>query len=278
MQITAAQVNELRTMTGSGLMDCKKALTESNGDIQAAFDYLRKKGAKIAELRAGRETTEGCIVAVTTADAKLGVIAYISCETDFVSKNEEFRSFATSVANAALAAGASTKEEVLALTLDGTKIADKLQEKVSAIGELIQLSAYEKLTGETVVAYNHAGNKIGVLVAMNNPKSDVNVEAGKDVAMQVAAMNPLAVDASGVAQEVVDREVAIAKEKAVAAGKPANILDKIAEGAANTFLKENTLMTQPFVKDGSKNVTQFLAEAEKGLTVTAFKRIALGVK
>jgi elongation factor Ts len=278
MQITAAQVNELRTMTGSGLMDCKKALTESNGDIQAAFDYLRKKGAKIAELRAGRETTEGCIVAVTTADAKLGVIAYISCETDFVSKNEEFRAFATSVANAALAAGASTKEEVLELTLDGTKIADKLQEKVSAIGELIQLSAYEKLTGETVVAYNHAGNKIGVLVALNNPKSDVNVEAGKDVAMQVAAMNPLAVDASGVAQEVVDREVAIAKEKAVAAGKPANILDKIAEGAANTFLKENTLMTQPFVKDGSKNVTQFLAEAEKGLTVTAFKRIALGVK
>jgi elongation factor Ts len=278
MQITAAQVNELRTMTGSGLMDCKKALTESNGDIQAAFDYLRKKGAKIAELRAGRETTEGCIVAVTTADAKLGVIAYISCETDFVSKNEEFRAFATSVANAALAAGASTKEEVLELTLEGTKIADKLQEKVSAIGELIQLSAYEKLTGETVVAYNHAGNKIGVLVALNNPKSDVNVEAGKDVAMQVAAMNPLAVDASGVAQEVVDREVAIAKEKAVAAGKPANILDKIAEGAANTFLKENTLMTQPFVKDGSKNVTQFLAEAEKGLTVTAFKRIALGVK
>lgn len=278
MQITAAQVNELRTMTGSGLMDCKKALTESNGDIQAAFDYLRKKGAKIAELRAGRETTEGCIVAVTTADAKLGVIAYISCETDFVSKNEEFRAFATSVANAALAAGASTKEEVLELTLDGTKIADKLQEKVSAIGELIQLSAYEKLTGETVVAYNHAGNKIGVLVALNNPKSDANVEAGKDVAMQVAAMNPLAVDASGVAQEVVDREVAIAKEKAVAAGKPANILDKIAEGAANTFLKENTLLTQPFVKDGSKNVTQFLAEAEKGLTVTAFRRIALGVK
>jgi len=278
MQITAAQVNELRTMTGSGLMDCKKALTESNGDIQAAFDYLRKKGAKIAELRAGRETTEGCIVAVTSSDAKLGVIAYISCETDFVSKNEEFRAFATSVANAALAAGASTKEEVLELTLDGTKIADKLQEKVSAIGELIQLAAYEKLTGETVVAYNHAGNKIGVLVALNNPKSDVNVEAGKDVAMQVAAMNPLAVDASGVAQEVVDREVAIAKEKAVAAGKPANILDKIAEGAANTFLKENTLMTQPFVKDGSKNVTQFLAESEKGLTVTAFKRIALGVK
>jgi len=278
MQITASQVNELRTMTGAGLMDCKKALTESNGDIQAAFDYLRKKGAKIAELRAGRETTEGCIVALTSADAKTGIISYVSCETDFVSKNEEFRTFATSIANAALASGVSTKEEVLALPLDGSTVAAKLQEKVSAIGELIELAAFEKLTGETVVAYNHAGNKIGVLVALNNPKSVANVEAGRDVAMQVAAMNPLAVDAAGVAKEVVEREVAIAKDKAVAAGKPANILDKIAEGAANTFLKENTLLSQAFVKDGSKTVSQFLGEAEKGLVVTAFKRVALGVK
>jgi elongation factor Ts len=157
-------------------------------------------------------------------------------------------------------------------------VADKLQEKVSAIGELIQLSAYETLTGESLVAYNHAGNKIGVLVAMNNPISDANTAAGKDVAMQVAAMNPLALDASQVAQDVIDREVAIAKEKAVAAGKPENILAKIAEGAANSFLKENTLLTQPFVKDGSKTVTQYLAEAEKGLVATAFKRVALGTK
>jgi elongation factor Ts len=278
MQITAAQVNELRTMTGAGLMDCKKALTESNGDINAAFDYLRKKGAKIAELRAGRETTEGCVVATTSSDSKFGVITYISCETDFVSKNEDFIGFATSIANAALAAKCATKEEVLALPLDGATVADKLQEKVSAIGELIQLAAFEKLEGESLVAYNHAGNKIGVLVAMNNPLSDANTTAGKDIAMQVAAMNPLALDGSQVAQDVIDREVAIAKEKAIAAGKPENILARIAEGAAQTFLKENTLLTQPFVKDGSKNVTQYLAESEKGLTVTAFKRVALGVK
>ncbi len=278
MQITAAQVNELRTMTGAGLMDCKKALTESNGDIQAAFDYLRKKGAKIAELRAGRESTEGCIVALTTADGKSGVVAYISCETDFVSKNEDFRAFAYSIANAALAAGAKTKEDILSLTLDGVKIGDKIQEKVSAIGELIQLAAYEVLNAEGIIAYNHAGNKIGVLVGLNNPVSAANADAGKDVAMQVAAMNPIAVDKAGVAQDVIDREVAIAKEKAVAAGKPANILDKIAEGAANTFVKENTLLSQAFVKDGSKTVSQVLGEAEKGLTVTAFKRVALGVK
>jgi elongation factor Ts len=278
MQITAAQVNELRNMTGAGLMDCKKALTESNGDIQAAFDYLRKKGAKIAELRAGRETTEGCIVALTDASAKFGVIAYISCETDFVSKNEDFRAFAQTIANIALNSKCDSKEALLTQPMDGVTVADKLQEKVSAIGELIQLSAYETLTGESLVAYNHAGNKIGVLVAMNNPISDANTAAGKDVAMQVAAMNPLALDASQVAQEVIDREVAIAKEKAVAAGKPENILAKIAEGAANSFLKENTLLTQPFVKDGSKTVTQYLAEAEKGLVATAFKRVALGTK
>lgn len=278
MQITAAQVNELRNMTGAGLMDCKKALTESNGDIQAAFDYLRKKGAKIAELRAGRETTEGCIVALTDASAKFGVIVYISCETDFVSKNEDFRAFAHTIADIALNSRCDSKEALLAQPMDGVTVADKLQEKVSAIGELIQLSAYETLTGESLVAYNHAGNKIGVLVAMNNPISDANTAAGKDVAMQVAAMNPLALDASQVAQEVIDREVAIAKEKAVAAGKPENILAKIAEGAANSFLKENTLLTQPFVKDGSKTVTQYLAEAEKGLVATAFKRVALGTK
>lgn len=278
MQITAAQVNELRNMTGAGLMDCKKALTESNGDIQAAFDYLRKKGAKIAELRAGRETTEGCIVALTDTSAKFGVIVYISCETDFVSKNEDFRAFAHTIADIALNAKCDSKEALLAQPMDGVTVADKLQEKVSAIGELIQLSAYETLTGESLVAYNHAGNKIGVLVAMNNPLSDANTAAGKDVAMQVAAMNPLALDASQVAQEVIDREVAIAKEKAVAAGKPENILAKIAEGAANSFLKENTLLTQPFVKDGSKTVTQYLAEAEKGLVATAFKRVALGTK
>ena len=276
MQITATLVNELRTMSGAGLMDCKKALTESNGDIQSAFDYLRKKGAKIAELRAGRESSEGCIVALVSADTKKGIVAYLSCETDFVAKNEEFKAFAYSIANLALNAGSKTKEEVLALPLDGATVGSKIQEKISAIGELVQLNAYETLEGESLVAYNHGGNKIGVLVSLNKPHNAAIEVAGKDVAMQVAALNPLAVDKHGVAQEVVDREVAIAKEKAIAAGKPESILEKIAEGAANTFLKENTLLTQPFVKDGSKTVQQYLNEAEKELTVTGFKRIALG--
>ncbi|MFN8275906.1 MAG: translation elongation factor Ts [Chitinophagales bacterium] len=276
--VTASQVNELRNMTGAGLMDCKKALTESNGDLQAAVDYLRKKGAKVAELRAGRDSNEGCIVAVTTADSKKGVVAYLSCETDFVAKNEEFSGLAKSIAEAALAADAKTLDEVLALKMDGVTIGDKIQEKVSAIGELIKLAAFERLEGENIVSYNHAGNKIGVLVSLNNAKSDANVAAGRDVAMQVAAMNPLAVDASGVSKEIVEREVSIAKEKAAASGKPENILQKIAESAAQSYLKENTLLTQPFVKDGSKSVAQFLGEAEKGLNVVAFKRVALGLK
>jgi elongation factor Ts len=276
--ITASQVNELRNLTGAGLMDCKKALTESNGDIQAAVDFLRKKGAKVGELRAGRDSNEGCIVALTTADSTRGVVAYLSCETDFVGKNEEFRALAEAIANAALTADAKTLDEVLALQLDGVTIKDKVQEKVSAIGELIAVSAFERLEGTNIVSYNHAGNKIGVLVSLSNARTDANAAAGRDVAMQVAAMNPLAVDAAGVDPAVVEREVAIAKEKAAASGKPENILQKIAESAAQSYLKENTLLTQPFVKDASKTVAQFLGEAEKGLAVTAFKRVALGLK
>jgi elongation factor Ts len=276
--ITASLVNELRNLTGAGLMDCKKALTESNGDVQGAIDVLRKKGAKVAEKRAGRDSLEGCIVALTSPDSKNGIISYLSCETDFVAKNEDFRSLAEAIAKAALAAGAKTTEEVLALSIDGTTVKAKVDEKVSAIGELIAISAYETLQGENIVAYNHAGNKIGVLVSLTNPKSDVNQVAGRDVAMQVAAMNPLAVDAKGVSQEVIDREVAIAKEKAAASGKPENILQKIAESAAQSYLKENTLNTQPFVKDSGKSVSQHLGEVEKGLAVVAFKRVALGLK
>ena len=276
--VTASQVNELRNLTGAGLMDCKKALTESNGDVQAAIDFLRKKGAKVAEKRAGRESLEGCIVALTTAEGKRGVVSYLSCETDFVSKNEEFRKFAEAIAKAALEANAQTLSDVLALPYEGTTIQAKVEEKVSAIGELIAVSAFERLEGENVVAYNHAGNKIGVLVQLNNAKSDANQAAGRDIAMQVAAMSPIAVDPTGVDKEVIEREVAIAKEKAAASGKPEAILQKIAESAAQSYLKENTLLTQPFVKDGGKTVAQYLGEAEKGLVVVAFKRIALGLK
>lgn len=276
MAITAAQVNELRNLTGAGLMDCKKALTEANGDVQAAIDFLRKKGAKVAELRAGRAAAEGVVVAKTSSDNKKGVVVYVSCETDFVAKNEDFVKFATSIAELALEKSPASLEALLELDLNGASVKAQVQEKVSAIGELINVSAYETAAGESVVAYNHMGNKIGVLVALNKGLNDAVTTVGKDVAMQIAAMSPIAVDASGVPAEVIEREKAIAKEKAVAAGKPANILDKISEGAANTYIKENTLLTQPFVKDGSKTVQQVLASAEGGLTVTSFKRVERG--
>jgi len=278
MTVTAAQVNELRNLTGAGLMDCKKALTESEGDVQKAIDFLRKKGAKVAELRAGRAASEGVVIAKTTTDNKRGVVVYLSCETDFVAKNEDFRLLAESIAELALNSNVQTLEALLAAELKGTVIKSLLQEKVSAIGELIDISSFEILTGESMVAYNHMGNKIGVLVALNQPLTDAISTVGKDVAMQIAAMNPAAVDAAGISAEVLEREKAIAREKAVAQGKPENILDKIAEGAANTFVKENTLLTQPFVKDGSKTVSQVLGQASSGLTVTGFKRAALGIK
>ena len=274
--ITAAQVNELRNLTGAGLMDCKKALTEANGNIQAAIDFLRKKGAKVAELRAGRAAAEGVVIAKTSADNKKGVAVYLSCESDFVGKNEGFVKFATDIADLALEKSPATLEALLELDLNGSTVRAQVQEKVSAIGELINVTAYESVEGESVVAYNHMGNKIGVLVALNKGLNDAITAVGKDVAMQIAAMNPLAVDASGVSVEAIEREKAIAKEKAIAAGKPENILEKIAEGAGNTFIKENTLLTQPFVKDGSKTVAQVLGGAESGLTVTAFKRVERG--
>lgn len=276
MTITASQVNELRNLTGAGLMDCKKALTEANGDIQAAIDYLRKKGAKVAELRAGRAAAEGVVIAKTSDDNKKGVAVYLSCETDFVAKNEEFVKFATSIADLALAKSPKTLEDLLALDLNGATVKAQVQEKVSAIGELINVSAYETIEGESVVPYNHMGNKIGVLVALNKPLNDAVNTVGKDVAMQIAAMNPIALDAASVPAEVLEREKAVAREKALAAGKPENILDKISEGAANTYVKENTLLTQAFVKDGSKTVQQVLASAESGLTVTSFKRVERG--
>jgi elongation factor Ts len=187
-------------------MDCKKALIEANGDVQAAIDFLRKKGAKVAELRAGRAAAEGVVIAKTSADNKKGVAVYLSCETDFVAKNEDFVKLAVSIADAALAADSKTTDDVLALSLGNASVKDVVQEKVSAIGELINVSAYESIEGESVIAYNHMGNKIGVLVALNKGLNDAVATVGKDVAMQIAAMNPLAVDVAGVAPEILERE------------------------------------------------------------------------
>lgn len=273
--ITAAEVNKLRQETGAGIMDCKKALVETNGDFEAAIDFLRKKGAKIAANRSDREANEGVVVALTSEDGKFGCAVNLSSETDFVAKNEDFVNLAKAIADVALKNRIKTVEDLNNAELDGVSIKDKLLDTVAKIGEKIEVKKYEVLEGEGVVAYIHMGYRMGVLVQLNKALDEAITVAGKDVAMQIAAMNPVAVDGSGVSDEMKERERAIAREKAIAAGKPENILDKIADGAVNTMLKENTLLPQAFVKDGSKTVEQYLKSVDKDLTVVSFKRVTL---
>lgn len=275
MAISAKEVNELRKKTGAGLMDCKKALTETNGDIEAAIDLLRKKGAKVAELRAGRDANEGVVIAQTNEDSTKGVIVRLSCETDFVAKNQEFVDFAQSIADLALNNEIADLDALMETELNGVKIKDVVAEKVAAIGENISLSNYTFKNGEGLVPYIHAGYKIGVLVELNQAATNGINEVGKSIAMQIAAMNPVAVDQEGVSQEIIDREMNIGREKAIAEGKPENIVDKIAEGSVKKFLKENTLLNQPYVKDSKKIVSQVLQETADGLTVKSFDRISL---
>lgn len=273
--ISAQEVNKLRQETGAGIMDCKKALIETNGDFEAAIDYLRKKGAKIAANRSDREANEGVVIALTSEDGKFGCAVNLSSETDFVAKNEDFINLAKSIADVALAGRIKSLEELQNAQLDGVSIKDKLLDTVAKIGEKIEVKKYEVLEGEGVVAYIHMGYRMGVLVQLNETLNEAITLAGKDVAMQIAAMNPVAVDASGVSDELKERERAIAREKAIAAGKPENILDKIADGAVQTMLKENTLLPQAFVKDGGKTVEQYLKSVDKDLTVVSFKRVTL---
>jgi elongation factor Ts len=275
MSITAADVNKLRQQTGAGLMDCKKALTETNGDFEAAIDYLRKKGAKIAANRAEREANEGVVIALTNAEGTYGVIVNLSSETDFVAKNEEFVALAKDIANLALESKVASLQALNALPFRNSTVGDVILDTVAKIGEKIEVKKFETMSGAGVVPYIHMGYRIGVLVELNQPLNEANTVVGKDVAMQIAAMNPLALNAEGVSEEMKDRERAIAREKALAAGKPENILDKIAEGAVNTMLKENTLLSQPFVKDSSKTVEQYIKSANKELSVLSYKRVAL---
>jgi elongation factor Ts len=276
MSITAADVNKLRQMTGSGMMDCKKALTETNGDFEAAVDLLRKRGAKVSAARADRDAKEGAVIAKTTSDKKLGVIIQLTCETDFVAKNEDFVAFANQVADLALTNKAANVDSLKALTIDGLPLSEKLLEQVGKIGEKIDVINYVIMEGENIVPYIHGANRLGVLVSLNNTGSDANFVAGKDVAMQIAAMNPIALDKDGVDASIIEREIQIGKDQAIAEGKPEAMLDKIAQGKLAKFYKENTLLNQEFVKDSSKTISQMLDSVEKGLTVTAFKRVALG--
>jgi elongation factor Ts len=253
-------------------MDCRKALVESNGDFEAAIDYLRKKGQKVAALRGDREAKEGVVIAKTTEDHKTGYIINVSCETDFVSKNEEYIAFAQSIMDAAIANNATSVESLNAVKIGNETIADKLNEQVAKIGEKISVSKFEKVEAPFVAAYIHGSYRMGVLVGLNKE----NEEAGKDVAMQIAAMNPIAIDQSAVPAETVERERNIAIEQIKAEGKPAEMAEKIAAGKINKFFKESTLLAQAFVKDGNKSVADYLKSIDADLKVVAFKRVALG--
>jgi elongation factor Ts len=274
--ITAADINKLRQMTGAGMMDCRKALTETNGDFEEAIDWLRKKGAKVAALRGDREAKEGVVIAQTTPDNKTGIAVCISCETDFVSKNAEFVAFVQGIADAAVANNVKSIDELNSVSVNGAKVSDLINDKLASIGEKIGISKFERLDAPYVASYIHGANRIGVLVGLNKEAA----EAGKDVAMQIAAMNPVAVDPGSVPADVIAREKAIVTEQIKndpkMAGKPDAMIEKIAEGKLNAFFKENTLTAQPFVKDASQSVSDHLKSVDSALAVTDFKRVALG--
>jgi elongation factor Ts len=274
--ISAADVNKLRQQTGAGMMDCRKALMESDGDFEKAIDYLRKKGQKVAANRSDREAKEGVVLAKASADNTYGVIVNLSSETDFVAKNAEFIEFAQKIGDIALQTKAASVEELKAASMDGATVGERLLEMVAKIGEKIDVIRFETMTAAAVVPYIHAGYRIGVLVGLNKAANDNIIAAGKDVAMQIAAMNPLAVDADSVSAEMVEREKAIAVEQVMAEGKAPDMAEKIAAGKLNKFFKENTLLPQAFVKDNGKTVGDYLKSVEADLTVTAFKRIAVG--
>ena len=275
MTITAADVNKLRKQTGAGMMDCKKALVEANGDFEVATDLLRKKGQKVAAKRGENETKEGYILAQTSEDGKTGVIMTLNCETDFVAKNESYGAFVQELMNIALAKLPNTKEDLVGLAFDDKlSVAEKIVEHVGVIGENLVLSNYAKISGEQVVAYNHPGNQIATLVALNKNNEEV-AEAGRQVAMQVAAMAPLALNKDGIDEETIAREIEVGKELAIQEGKPAEMADKIANGRLNKFFQENTLLSQPFIRDNKMSVEKFLESTEKGLTAVDFKRFSL---
>ncbi len=275
VQITAADVNKLRQQTGAGMMDCKKALTEANGDFEAAIDNLRKKGAKVAASRQDRESNEGVVIAKTTADGKRGVVVEINCETDFVAKNADFIAFANSIADLAIEKNPASLEELINFELNGEKLADTIISQTGKIGEKVGVSKFETITGEKVIAYIHGNYRLGVLVALSADPANA-AEVGKDVAMQIAAMNPVAIDKADVDSKTIERELEIAKDVIRQEGKPEEMVEKIAAGKLNKFYKDSTLLNQEFVKDSSKTVAQFLNDVDKGLTVTAFRRVQLG--
>lgn len=275
LKITASDINTLRKQTGAGMMDCKKALTEANGDFEKAIELLRKKGQKLAAKRSDREAAEGVVIARSNADSTQGIIICLNCETDFVAKNDDFVGFAEQIADIALKNQPSTLEDLKKLPFDDkVSIEEKILENITKIGEKVELSGYEKIESETVYAYIHPGNRVGSVVGVTKSNEAAQAVA-KDLALQVAAMAPIALDKDGVPDDMIQKEIEIGKEQARAEGKPEQILEKIAMGKLNKFYGEVTLLNQAFINDGKKTVKQYLQEIDKDLTVKGFKRFSL---
>ena len=276
MSITASDVNKLRQMTGAGMMDCKKALTEAEGDFEAAIDILRKAGQKVAAKRADNATNEGVVLVAMSADHSNGKIIALACETEPVSKVADFNNLASTIIEKAAASHAPSAHDLLAEPLaDGRSVEGHIIELTGRIGEKITLAAYENISAEKVVSYIHSNNKIGVLVAFENVQGADVMEVGKDIAMQITAMKPVALDKDGVDSETIEREIEIGKDQARQEGKPEAMLEKIAVGKLEKFYKEQTLLNQQFVKDSSITIRQLLEQTQKGLTISSFKRISL---
>jgi elongation factor Ts len=270
-QITAAEVNKLRKMTGAGMMDCKKALVEAEGDFDKAQQIIREKGMAVANKRSDREATEGVVLA--KANGNKGVIITLNCETDFVAKNEDFVNFAESILDVAISNSPADLESLINMEIEGTKISDKIVEQTGVIGEKIDLTYFDKVEADQVAAYIHSDKKLATLVGLN--KTGIEEQVGKDVAMQVAAMDPVAVNKDQVSKEDIEKELEIGRNQALAEGKPENLVDKIAQGKLGKFFKENTLLSQAFIKDGKMSVEQYLKQADNDLTVTEFKRFSI---
>jgi elongation factor Ts len=273
--ITAAEVNKLRQQTGAGMMDCKKALVEADGDFEKAIDILRKKGQKLATNRADRDANEGVVLAKTTADGKSAAIVMLNCETDFVAKNQEIIDFTRSILEKGIEKGCKSVDELKAADMNGRTVEESVTDMIGKTGEKLELSKFALVSGESAFAYVHPGNRVASVVAFNKGQFEGVDQAGKDVTMQIAAMAPIAIDQDSVPTEVIEKEIEIGKEQARQEGKPEEMLEKIAMGKLNKFYKESTLLNQEFIKESKKTVKQMLADYDKSLTVVDFKRFAL---
>ena len=273
VKVTAAEVNNLRKITGAGMMDCKKALVEASGDLDSAIEILRKKGQKVAAKRADRKSSEGVAITVANQENTTAIGVVLACETDFVGKNADFIELAHKIANTALSC--KSKEELLKASLGEMTVEEKLIEQTGVIGEKIQINDFARIDAEYVGTYIHAGNKISSLVGFSEKADNIEV-AGKDIAMQIAAMNPIALDEKNVDAEVIEKEIEIAKDQLRAEGKPEEMLDKIAQGKLKRFFKDNTLVHQAFIKDGKVSVSQYLSNYSSSLSITSFNRVSIG--